>query len=384
MTIRLLALVFAGTLLAGCEDSSPLTEEVAEFIRVYESGGHQFGHQLILDDQGLLIIGTSMVGNQSCVLLMRTDLNGEPIWSRQIATELYAEGEGLARTADGGLILVGSHPIAPMVKNLLLVRTDSEGHVLWQRSYGGAMNDIGRGVIQLHDGSFMVIGTTSSLGPGVACMYVLKVDAQGNELWSKAFGGISLDGGSDLTQLDAYQVVLLGFTESLGAGGRDQWLVGMSLDGDSLWSRTVGGTGYEESQGFASLPDGGFLLCGHSSSIDPVHDLHALRLDGSGSLLWEHHLGTMGNHDGGEGVATDADGNFWFVGRGDVQGLWEEVFVIRTDAEGQILSEEYFGGSGNQMATDVKTNANSVFILAHSQTGGGGTGNVMLVKRAVR
>lgn len=384
MPIRLLHLLFTVILLSGCEDSAPLTEEVAEFTRVYEAGGHQIGHQLMLDDHGVLIIGTSMVGNQSSMLLMRTDLNGEPIWTRNVATDLDAEGEGLAHTVDGGLILVGSQPIAPMVKDLLLVRTDSDGHVLWQRSYGGALNDIGRGVIQLHDGSFMVIGTTSSFGTGVASMYALRVDAQGNELWSRAFGGISLDGGSALAQLDAHQAVLLGFTESFGAGGRDQWLVGVSLDGDSLWSRTVGGTGYEESQGFICMPDGGFALCGHSASVDPVHAMHALRLDGSGSVLWEHHLGTIGSHDGGEGVTMDAAGNLWFVGRGDVQGLGEEVFLVRTDAQGQILSEEYFGGIGGQMATDVRANSSAVFILVHSQTDVGGTGNVMLVKRPVR
>lgn len=382
MKISLTQLFVVLLLFAGCEESVDPAEEVTEFSRVFESVEHQVGHQLILDDQGVTIIGTSVFGNQSSMLLMRTDLNGEILWRRSLATDLHAEGESLATTADGGLIMAGSHSTAPSIRNLLLVRTDSEGQVLWQRSFGGPMNDIGRKVIQLHDGSFMVIGTTSSFGPGVASMYVLRVDAIGNELWSRTFGGISLDGGSALVQLDDYQVVLLGFTESFGAGGRDQWLVGMSLQGDSLWSRTVGGPGYEESQGFVLLPDGGFALCGHSASVDPVHALHALRLDGSGSVLWEHHLGTVGAHDGGEGVTVDSDGNFWFVGRGDVQGQLEEILLIRADAQGLIVSEERLGGSGNQHATDVQTNSQSVFILANTLIDGA-TGNVMLVKRPI-
>lgn len=373
-------LAVSSVLFMACEQDSDTPEQVAEFSRTYQMNGHQEAQRLLLDGQGVIVFGTAVSGVQSSFLLMRTDLNGIVLWTRQIAGELNADGHGIARTLDGGYVLIGSH-VQGASKDLLLVRTDEAGSVLWQRTFGGVMNDIGRDVIALHDGTFMLIGTTSSQGQGVASVYVLRVDAQGNELWSRTFGGQSLDGGSALVQLDEFQVMLLAFTESFGAGGRDQWLIGVSLEGDSLWSQTIGGPDYEESQGLWRTAGGGYALCTHSGSIDPVHAMNAVRVDGAGNVLWDKHFGNIGLHDGGEGVTEDADGHLWFVGRSTVDSLGEEVYVVCTDAQGNVLSEERFGGMGDQWATDVQSNPTSLFIIANSVEVSTGTSDVLLVKR---
>jgi hypothetical protein len=378
MNTPLFPLVAVLVLSMSCDQPNN-TDEVAMFDLTLQMAGQQEANQLLLQDDGVVIVGTSQSGGQSSLMLMKTDLNGGIMWTRLIATDLMAEGHGIGRTVNGDLILIGSHKVAQGIKNMLVVRTDVGGSVLWQRSLGGGLNDIGRGVIVLNDGNIMVVGTSSSFGIGAADMFVAKLDASGNVLWSETYGGIGLEGGSALAQKDEFEVVVLGFTESFGAGGRDQWLVGISHDGDSIWSRTIGGVGYEESQGLARLQNGGLALCGHSASIDPFHAMHAVRLDGAANLIWEHHLGSQFAHDGGEGVAEDVNGIIWFGGRGDVDGSGEEMYIVRTDADGNLLSEERFGGQGDQWVTDLQSNARSMFILGNSVVAG--TANVMLVKR---
>jgi hypothetical protein len=312
------------------------------------------------------------------MMLMRTDLDGHELWTRLIATDKNGEGHGMVRTPDGGLILVGSQRTGTF-KDVLLVRTDPDGAVLWEKSFGGPMNDLGRDVIALEQGGFMIIGTTSSFGLGVADMYVIRTDESGNELWSRTFGGQSLDGGSELVQVDQFQVMLLGFTESFGAGYRDLWLQSVSVDGDSLWGSTYGGADYEESQGLHRAANGSFILCGHSASIDPVHAMHAIRIGQNGAVQWERHFGTPGVHDGGEGVLEDSDGNLLFVGRSDSFGQAEQVYLVKTNATGDIISEENFGGDGSQWATDVAESPTSHYIIGTSVIDG--DADVLLIKK---
>jgi len=376
---RLSLFLLPSLLLApGCKDDPTPTELRTEFYTTFPVPGNQQAHRLIVDVSGILVIGTSEVGGQSSMMLMRTDLDGHELWTRLIATDKNGEGHGMVRTPDGGLILVGSQRTGTF-KDVLLVRTDPDGAVLWEKSFGGPMNDLGRDVIALEQGGFMIIGTTSSFGLGVADMYVIRTDETGNELWSRTFGGQSLDGGSELVQVDQFQVMLLGFTESFGAGYRDVWLQTVSVDGDSLWGATYGGADYEESQGLYRAANGSFILCGHSASIDPVHAMHGLRIGQDGTVQWEHHFGTTGFHDGGEGVLEDSDGNLLFVGRSDSFGQGEQVYLVKTDATGNILSEESFGGDGSQWATDVAESPTSHYIIGTSEIDG--DADVLLIKR---
>lgn len=370
--------IFSSLLMHGCTPDAPAPEELAEFHLTYPMPGQQEAQHLMVDGDGILIIGTSGSGAQSSMMLMRTDLDGNLEWTRLIASELNSEGFGMARTPDGGLVLMGSQGTGSF-KDILLVKTDLDGSVIWERSFGGPLNDMGRDVIALQQGGYMLIGTTSSFGQGVASMYVIRTDAEGNELWSRAFGGTSLDGGSSLVQVDDFHVMLLGFTESFGAGYRDQWLLSVSVDGDSLWSVTYGGADYEESQGLHRASDGSFLLCGHSASVIPIHAMHGLRIEANGQIRWEHHFGTSAAHSGGEGVLEDSDGRILFAGRSNGFGQGEHVYLVKTDGAGNIISEENFGGEGNRWATDVAESTTSHYVLGNSVVGS--DADVLLIKR---
>jgi len=350
----------------------------AEFTEILPLPGMQTASKLIVDDHGLFVIGTSSDASGSAMLLLHVDLDGRILSTHTFAADEHGEGHGIARTADGGFVLIGAHRVGN-AKNILVVKVDRAGVPRAQFSIGGPLNDTGRDVAELPDGSFMVLGTSSSSGPGVAGMFVARLATGGEVMWSRGMGGVSVDGGSELLVLDGYHVMLLGFTESLGPGQRDLWLQTVSVDGDSLWSSFYGGPAYEESQSIVRTDDGGYVLCGHSASLYPIHALHGLRLDVSGNVLWERHFGSAQVHEGGEGVAVDSDGNIILVGRGDVAGLGEEVFIVMTDPDGNILREERTGGPGDQWATDVKCAGTGCFVLANSAVEG--AMNIMLLKR---
>jgi hypothetical protein len=370
--------LFFSLLLLGCDTETPLEQEISEFNVVYPAAGNQIANRVLVQEDGVFIVGTSENGAQSSIVLMRTDINGNAIWSRTLASDVNCEGFGIIRLSDDNLLVIGSEETGDN-KNILLMKTDGEGNVLWQKSFGGSESDIGRDVIELQGGGFMLIGTTSSFGAGIADMYVVRTDAAGNQLWARTFGGGSLDGGSELVQADAFSVMLLGFTESFGVGNRDQYLQSVSIEGDSLWSSTYGGQDYEESQGMRRTDDGGYVLCAHSASVDPVHAMLGMKIGPDGSVQWEHHFGAFTTHDGGEGVLEDSDGNYLFLGRSDSFGQGEQVYVVKTDATGSIVFESQFGAEGNQRGNDIAESTTSYFIVGTSDVAN--DSDILLIKQ---
>ncbi|MBL4586586.1 MAG: hypothetical protein JKX84_05975 [Flavobacteriales bacterium] len=350
-----------------CNKDQEPTEILKEFERTLPEAGNQVANKIIRVGNEVFIIGTNSNGNNSHILLLKTDLDGNVLWKRNIDVPNNTEGNDLICNSQNDLILVASVIDDSGDKNMLLIKTDGNGNPIWKKTFGGSANDAGRSVIELSSGGYMLLGTTGSFGAGVASMYVIRTDTDGNEIWSRTFGGFSLDGGSELVQANANEVLLLGFTQSFGAGDRDIYLQAVSLNGDSLWSSTYGGAAYEESQAIRKTTDGGYVLSSHSASQEPNHSLHALRLSENGSIIWEQHFGTPTQHEGGEGVLEDSEDNFVFVGYSSSNNNAEQAYLIKTDATGNLLSTQNFGGAGNQRITDLIETKLSYFIVGTSE-----------------
>lgn len=372
----LLTFLGFGLLLSGCKYDVQ-EEEVPEFSITIPAAGNQEANRLIAVSDGVLIVGSTQTGNSKQAYLWKTDFNGNVLWQRDLGQD--TEGWSVKRTSDNALVLAGTINSQVGDKNVRLMKLDLDGNSFWQQQFGGPMSDVGRDAVELQNGGFMVIGTTQSFGPGPASMYVVRTDGNGNELWSRTFGGDGVDGGSELLELDGFEVLLFGFTGSFGAGDRDIYLQSVSTDGDSLASFTFGGSGYEESQSIQPTASGGFVMSNHSASTDPTHKLLATKLDANRQVVWEQEFGGLTEHEGGEGVLADSEGNYVFLGRTNSFGMAEQVYFIKTDANGNVLEELYFGADGDQLGTDLIENNGSYYILATSTVDG--DTDVMLIKR---
>jgi hypothetical protein len=376
--VKQILLPFLGfvLLLSGCKYDVE-EEEIPEFNLTFPIAGNQEANRLTAVSDGVIMVGTSTVGADKRLLLLKTDFNGNDVWQKTL--DIGTEGFGIKPTSDGGLLLSGSITLPAGDKDLLLIKTDLNGNVIWHKHFGGVQNDIGRDGIELQNGDLMMIGTTQSSGPGVGSMFVVKTDGSGNQLWSRTFGGDGLDGGTELIQMNSVEVMLLGFTNSFGAGDRDLYLQGVSIDGDSLGSFLVGGAGYEEAQSFQLTSDGGFVMCNHSASNEPNHSLLATRLTPNLQTVWETEYGTPTAHEGGEGVLADSEGNYVFLGRTNSFGNDEQVYFIKTDATGNTLEELNFGADGDQRGYDIIEHNSSYYICGTSVING--DADILFIKR---
>jgi len=199
--------------------------------------------------------------------LVRTDADGERLWSRSYGSGEGAQSSSLIQTSDGGFALAGiSESFNTGRSDFLLVRTNSDGDSLWSCTYGGEAAEECYTAIQTSDGGFALVGSTNSFGAGESDTYFVRTDPNGNVIWSRTYGGVGGDASFSVIQMPDGGFAMSGFTDSFGSGESDYWLMRIGADGDSLWSDCYGGSGADVGFPIVSTEDGGYVLAGFTDS----------------------------------------------------------------------------------------------------------------------
>ena len=265
-------------------------------------------------------------------------------------------GFSVAPTSDRGCIVVGSSAsFGAGLTDVYLIKLDANGDTLWSRTFGGADYDIGYAVEQTADGGYIIAGDTRSFGAGGYDAWLIRTDARGDTLWTRTFGGPGDDGARSVVQTEDGGYLLAGCTESVGAGQGDVFLVRTDADGRELWSRTYGGTGLDQAFSVQQTADKGFVVAGLTQSFGAGEDdVYLIKTNTRGDTLWTRTFGGD-DDDFGYSVRQTADGGYIVAGLTESFGAGgEDVYLIRTDARGDtLLCRENRGQSLGAPASDV-------------------------------
>ncbi|MEM9051250.1 MAG: T9SS type A sorting domain-containing protein [Bacteroidota bacterium] len=244
-----------------------------EWIRRYDSAGSEFGHRIIATaDDGFAVTGWTTASGSDDLFVMKCDEDGTIEWTVSVGGSGIERGRGLDETSSGDIIVAGHSNTSSMgVNDILLVKVDADGNVLWQNRYGGSGNENGWDVVTLGDGSHIITGNTGTVGPGFVNMALMKVSADGMLNWFRGFG--SQDGSTAATAMDIdfnENVHVSGWTDAAGAGSRDMYYAELDSDGDMIADATIGSTGFETSNGMVYYSAFGenVVLAGKSDSYD--------------------------------------------------------------------------------------------------------------------
>jgi hypothetical protein len=209
----------------------------------------------------------------------------------------------------------------------------------WDKTFGGSNDDYLRTLIQTDEGGYLLAGETSSYGTGKADIWIIKLDSKGNKLWDKTFGGIDDDWIYSLIQTDDGGYILAGMTFSFGSGGGDYWIIKLDNEGNKLWDRTFGGIYDDSAYLLIQTDDGGYAVAGYTFSYSAGRaDFWLIKLDSHGNKLWDRTYGGSGEDSIRSLVQTD-DGGYVLAGITFSFGAGEgDFWIIKLDEKGNINS----------------------------------------------
>ncbi len=285
-------------------------------------------------------------------------------------------GYSVQQTTDGGYIITGTtESFGNGGSDVYLIKTDVNGDSLWTKTFGGIDSDRGHSIQQTTDGGYIITGSTTSFGNGGFDVYLIKTDGSGNEQWTKTFGGTNGDEGFSVQQTTGGGYIITGYTVSF-LGSRDVYLIKTDGNGDSLWTKTFGGTDHTVGgRSVQQTTDGGFIITGHKNFI-----VYLMKTDGNGDSLWTKTFGGIG--DWGFSVQQTTDGGYIITGNITSFGNGgSDVYLIKTDGNGDSLWTKTFGGIGDDYGFSIQQTTDGGYIITGSTISFGNGGyDVYLIK----
>ena len=191
------------------------------------------------------------------------------------------------QTTDGGYILQENSFFGNGSTDVYLIKTDGNGNEQWSKTYGGQSYDQGYSVQQTNDGGYIITGSTRSFGNGSSDVYLIKTDGSGTEQWSQTFGGIEGDGGNSVQQTTDGGYIITGSIFS-SIGIEDVYLIKTDASGIEEWSQAYGGLDMDVGTSVQQTTDGGYIICGSSHSFGNGYNfrpaVYLIKTDGSGNI----------------------------------------------------------------------------------------------------
>lgn len=278
-----------------------------------------------------------------------------------------------------------------------LVKLDPDRNIVWDKTYGGAGMDRLHSVIETDDGGFLMGGESDSNisgdknenSRGLNDMWVIKTDPNGNIEWQKTYGGNNIDLMKSMVKSNDGGFVLAGTSMSDISGEKtensrglgDYWILKIDPLGNIVWQRTIGGNNGENAEFIQSTSDGGYILAGTSSSnisgektentICNSVDVWIIKLDKNGQILWDKTIG--GNSTEWIGNIRETSDKGFVIGAmsySDISGYKTEpsngdrdYWIVKLDEFGNYKWDKTFGGSNtDQLTTIVQANDGSYVV----------------------
>jgi len=319
-------------------------------------------------DGGAVVVGkTGNAGTQTDVWAARTSAVGSKVWSKAFSAP--AEDDGRAVVATGGGFALAAMTRSKGAGNAdgWLLRLDGDGKLLWDKVYGGAGLDEFFALAPTQDGGFVLAGLTRSVGNGLPDGWLVRTDSDGGVLFDEHYGGSQIDELYGVAALPDGRFAATGSLSSNSNGGTDLWLLVTDAKGKQVLSKPFGKIDSDDGRAIAVAPDGTLVLTG-TAGLQGNPELWTMRVDTSGALLWQH-IAKGNQGEVGRAVAVLPDGGAVVVGEtnsplptGGSQGY--DGWLLRYDAWGNLLWDRRLGAAGNEWLTGVAALADGGLLVA--------------------
>lgn len=341
--------------------------------------------------------------------IVKLDRCGNIEWERSFGGTNYESARDVVQTTDGGYIVAGETNstdggvVAGFggTKDIWILKLDATGTLLWQKRYGGSGLDIANHIHLLNDGTFLLTASSSSNDGNITGNHgtagytdgvLMKLDASGNLLWSRCYGGSKNEELLDIEIING-RTYIAGYANSTDGDippqqkNYDVWLLALDANGNKVFSKVYGGSQNDVAYSMTRGNNGSLTLAGYTTSNDGdvsgakgSQDYWIININpATGNLNWQK---VMGGTDAeyANSVITDADGGYIVGGisysdDGDVTDPLGEgdYWVVKLSAAGNVVWKQNIGGGGNDHLRSViyQPSVKEYFLCGDSDSGDG-------------
>ncbi len=330
--------------------------------------------------------------------LLKLNSTGDTIWTRCYGGSDWEQAYSVQQTNDNGYIVAGySNSNDGDVsgnndyEDYWILKLDEYGDTIWTKCYGGSDHDYAHSIQQTTDSGYIVAGHSNSIdgdvngNHGDYDYWILKLDKFGSKIWAKCYGGSQSDYAYSIQQTTDSGYIVGGYSESNDGdvngnkGGYDYWILKLDKNGDTLWTKSYGGSNAEYTRSIKQTTDGGYIIAGSSLSNDwDVSGNHGnadywiLKLDVDGDTVWTNCYGGS-DYDYVDPIQQTTNGGYIVAGNsysidGDVNGNkgGQDIWVIELDQNGDTVWTKNYGGSGEELVRSIQQTTDGGYIISGS------------------
>ncbi len=313
----------------------------SQWIKTYGVGSMNievsFGIITTQDGGYMMVGGTDgfSADDETDMWVIKTDASGDSLWSKHYGGDKSEYAHGGIQTSNNGYVFVGAtNSEGAGFDDIYVVRTDENGNVVWAKDFGTNKMDGAYGVEETSDGGFVIAGEIENGDYG----YIIKVDADGEKVWDYTCepDDYMTSNFFDITVANDGGIVATGRVQATGGGGQNVLLVKLNADGIEVWRKNYGGDKKDVGRSVVETTDNGFFITGYTESFtqdEEDSDVYLIKTDADGEIVWTKNYGTIKDEGGYEGVQT-TDGGYAAGGYTYVQGESSNFYLLKLDSDG--------------------------------------------------
>lgn len=298
-------------------------------------------------------------------------LQGQTAFYKLYSGNGYDRGEGIAQVADSGYVVTGSSSSWGGNTDAYLLKVDKDGNYQWSNHYGGTESECARRVLYQPGSGFYLAGFSNSFSNGNFDAYLVKTDLSGNKLWEKTYGTTNWERINDAVLTADSCIIMVGESQPLNGDLTDMFLVKVNHNGDTLWTKTMGGIGEDAAKSIVRMDSNTFLVSGSRYVEDSLMSKGIIfKIDSAGNVIWSKVYGDYSGSYSVNDISLGTDSIVYFVGDRFVSEFNHDDYFGKCTKDGVIINQI------TSIDPDLSSPANCIFdeVIALSESGKIGIG----------
>ena len=316
-------------------------------------------------------------------LIAKYDSLGVLQWQRTLSgTGVEIANAVAIDSADNIIVLAETSSDGEGAADLLIAKYNSSGTLQWDRTLGSSNNEQGNGVAIDSADNIIVVGGTYGTGAGGFDALIAKYNSSGTLQWQRTLGGASNDLANGVAIDSADNIIIAAYSYSEGAGSEDSLIAKYNSSGTLQWQRTLGGSDRERFIGVAIDSADNVIAAGFAKSDGAGgEDILIAKYNSSGTLQWDRTLGGASN-DAANGVAIDSADNIIVIGDAASDGAGgDDVLIAKYNSSGTLQWQRTLGGSDTDIGYAVAIDsADNIIVVGKTRSDGAGSDDVLIAK----